>query len=303
MTALRPAEAARASLERAPLLGLGEIHWCPGVLDTFASLIESPELAGAFDDIVVEFGACQHQALMDRYIAGEALGEGDIACVWRDTLYFLLWSAPVYARFFARMRALNRRRRPGERLRVVLAEPPVAWEHMTDAGFRALHHRREALYVRCIERQVLAPGRRALLIFGLRHLVCRPGAPSSLAERLRARSPGAIELVHPWHVEKRVYSDDCLPSRMPHNRWVALSSAPGAARPPIDYLWHFAPPLRELSLPTHLFDDRMWLCRVVRRLEKLGPGHVERARALMSSAQRERFDALSVSGSGPPAGR
>lgn len=293
MTALLPVEAARASLERAPLLGLGEIHWCPGVLDTFASLIESPGLAGAFDDIVVEFGASQYQPLMDRYIAGEKIDD-DLACVRRDTLYFLLWSAPVYGRFFARMRALNRRRPPSERLRVVLAEPPVAWGQISDARFKTLHHRREALYVRRIERQVLTPGRRAILIFGLRHLARRveAGPPSSLADRLLAKRPGVIELVHPWHVEKRVYSDDCLPAPMPHNRWVALSSTPGADSPPVDYLWHFAAPAREVALPACLFTDRDWSGHIAFRLGRLGHAHLARARALMSAAQRECLDAL-----------
>ncbi|MFC0268728.1 hypothetical protein [Kushneria aurantia] len=283
---LDPFETLAAALERAPLVGLGEIHWCPAVLEAWCELIESPALAGSFDDIVVEFGASQHQALIDRYISGENVE--DIDAVRRDTLYFLLWSAPVYVRFFERIRALNRRRAPHSPLRVVLAEPPVDWRHLDAEAFAAAHREREARYVECIEREVLGRGRRALLIFGLRHLARAGGSDGdSLAERLLARRPASITLIHPFHAQKGLFSVDQLPPAPAYHHMIATPPGSGV---PADYLWQLGELPRRAALPNNLFDDPRWLDAATLRLAGLGKAHIERARGLMSEPQRRLFD-------------
>lgn len=295
MMAHRPETLIADILERCPLVGLGEIHWCPQVMKAITTLLESPALEGTFDDIVVEFGSARHQAWLDRYIRGDEVDETSLDAVWQDTLYFLLWSPPVYAEFFRRIRAVNLKRAPERRVRIVLAEPAVDWETLDGQGFARWHEAREQAYVRLIEQDVLDRGRRAILIFGLRHLThdSLPGAPyAPMGERLSRRHPGMIELIHPYHAQKGVFSGDYPPPDVRHNGLIvaaAFNASNGPAM--IDHIWCLGMLERRIVLPDVLFTDTARLAMVVARLHQLGEEHFMRARHMMTSPQQALFDA------------
>ena len=279
---------------RRTLVGLGEIHWCPQVMEAITALLENPALEGTFDDIVVEFGSARHQAWLDRYISGEDMDDAGLEAVWQDTLYFLLWSSPVYASFFRRLRTANLGRAFEHRVRVVLAEPAIDWEMLDGEGFARWHEQRERAYAECVEQEVLKRGRRAVLIFGLRHLTHHslPDAPyRPLAERLVKRYPGIIELIHPYHGEKGVFSGDHLYLDVRHDGLMLPAAAESSSGPAmIDHIWYLGDLKRRIALPDALFADTTWLVTIVTRLQRLGEEHVVRARRLMTAPQRAVFD-------------
>lgn len=279
---------------RRALVGLGEIHWCPAVMEAITALLENPALEGTFDDIVVEFGSARHQAWLDRYISGEDMDDAGLEAVWQDTLYFLLWSSPVYADFFRRLRAANLKRASRYRVRVILAEPAIDWETLDAEGFVRWHEQREGAYAERVEQEVLKRERRAVLVFGLRHLTHHSLPDASyepLAERLVKRYPGIIELIHPYHGEKGVFSGDHLFLDVRHNGLMLPAASEFSSGPAmIDHIWYLGDLERRIALPDALFADTTWLATIVARLQRLGETHIARARRLMTAPQRAIFD-------------
>src|SRR5262249_62022361 len=107
----KPNDAVAAVLDafdRYDLVALGEAHRNQNVHDFVLSLIRSADFAAKVNDIVVEFGNARYQAMMDRYIDGETVSQQELRRVWRDTVNILVWDAPVYERFFAAVREVNR---------------------------------------------------------------------------------------------------------------------------------------------------------------------------------------------------
>jgi hypothetical protein len=115
----------------------------------------------------------------------------------------LVWDAPVYERFFRTVRTVNRRNQE-RRLRVLLADPPIDWEHAAHDDWQRAAAQRDDYAAALVEREVLAKGHRALLIFGSGHVTrdtafdaygAVPARKPNLAERLEAQRPGSILLI------------------------------------------------------------------------------------------------------------
>jgi hypothetical protein len=205
----RPQNAVRSILrafDKYGIVALGEVHRNQQVHDFILSLARDPSFPGKVNDIVVEFGNARYQDLMDRYISGEAVSPGELRKIWRDTVNILVWDAPVYERFFAAIRALNRGLPEGKRLRVLLGDPPFDWnEIQSKEEWERLVPRRDPHAAKVIEEEVLAKNHKALLIFGAQHLM-RSSAYNrfsskpqelNLAEILDQRHPGATLLIWP----------------------------------------------------------------------------------------------------------
>jgi hypothetical protein len=183
------------------LVALGEAHRNEQVHRFIATLLRDPRFLPDGGDLVVEFGNARYQGLMDRYISGESVPRDDLAHVWRDTVNILVWDAPVYERFFETVRSINQRRLPDRRLRVLLADPPIDWSMIHDrTGWERIAATRDRHAADVIDREVLARGHRALLLFGSGHInneeaFDRYGKPNrirspNLAELLKAEHPG-----------------------------------------------------------------------------------------------------------------
>jgi hypothetical protein len=197
----RPHDAVRSIIEafaRHPIVALGEAHALREQHEFIAKLIRHPDFASGVDDIVVEFGSAAHQDVLDRFLGGADVPEVELRRVWRDTSQPLVWDAPVYERFFATVCTVNRGLPAGRRLRVLLGDPPLDWQQVRT---REDYHRlrpvgRNESMMSLLSTEVLARGRKALLIAGTAHVRRRPGqaAGISLVER---RHPGSVFVVVP----------------------------------------------------------------------------------------------------------
>ena len=188
------------------LVLISEHHWSVPVHEQLRRIIADPKLSGLVDDVVVEFGNPLYQSIVDRYIAGDPVPMDSVRLAWRNTTQLLAWDSPLYERFYESVRVLNASRPPDRRIRLVGGDPPIDWNRTTRAhdiprtyGFRDIET------IAIIEREVLAKGRRALVIIGEEHVLRTtdpaPGAPpkplerQSLGEALHQRHPGAAFLI------------------------------------------------------------------------------------------------------------
>ena len=135
------------------------------------ALIRHPTFARNVNDIVVEFGSARYQDVMDRYIRGEDVPEGEIRHAWQDTTQHAVWDAPIFEDFFRAVRQVNQPLAKNRQLRVLLADPPIDWAAVKTAPdhFKWLRMR-DTHGAELIQREVLAKKRKALLIFGAMHL-------------------------------------------------------------------------------------------------------------------------------------
>jgi hypothetical protein len=139
-------------------------------------LLFHPEFVGKITDIVVEFGSARYQELVDRFLLEcQAVDDTELRQVWRTAIGGrTYWDAPVYEQFFHNVRAINWMRPSSQRVRVLLGDPPVDLEtlyHATDKEVIFEIMQRDAHYAAVVEQEVLAKGRRALLIAGGNHLL------------------------------------------------------------------------------------------------------------------------------------
>jgi hypothetical protein len=208
LTEPRPRPAIKAVLDAFdwyPLVAIGEGHRNQQVHDFIVALLREPRFLQKVNDIVVEFGSARYQDVMDRYTGGDTVPPEALRRVWRDTVNILVWDAPVYERFFKTVRAVNRHRPRGARLRVLLADPPLDWANLhRREEWERVGETRDEHALEVIEREVLARKRRALLIFGSGHVTRdkafdaygpKPNRKPTLAELLEARHPGATLLI------------------------------------------------------------------------------------------------------------
>ena len=203
----RPAADAIADALRShPIVIIAEHHQSAPLHALLRTLIASPRIRDRVDDIVVEFANPLYQPVIDRYIAGGAVPRDSLRLAWRNTTQLLVWDSPLYEQFFETVRRLNTAPNAGRQLRIVAGDPPIDWNRTARAsdiprsyGFRDI----ETLPI--IEREVLAKGRRALVIIGEEHLprtsdtlraaAAKPMERATLGEALHRTHPGAAYLV------------------------------------------------------------------------------------------------------------
>lgn len=190
-----------------PLVAIGEVHRNEQVHRLIATLVRDPRFLPTGGDIVVEFGNARYQDRVDRYVYGNSVDETSLAAVWRDAVNILVWDAPVYRQFFAAVREANLTRRPASRLRVLLADPAMDWSTIHDgADWERIAATRDRHAADVTEREVLARGHRALLVFGAAHVenenaFGKPShpRPANLAALLEAEHPGVtLRITSDW---------------------------------------------------------------------------------------------------------
>jgi hypothetical protein len=167
--------------EQFSLVALGEMHGLEQEAAFIADVVRHPAFSQRVHAIVVEFGNAFHQALADRFVAGDSVAHSDVRRIWRDVAGAGPWGlrAPIYEQFFATVRAVNQTLPSSRRLRVLLGDPPVDWQAVrTPADARATISGRDAHFARVVEQEVLGKGQRALLIAGGFHFT--RAQPSSM---------------------------------------------------------------------------------------------------------------------------
>jgi hypothetical protein len=195
-----------ALFDATPIVAFGEHHGADAEHRILQALVCDPRFADTVDAVVVEFGNLRFQDVLDRYTRGDDVGPDELAAVWRETTQRRsgVWDDPVYRQFFAVVRSANRGRPPEQQVRVLAGDPPVDWATITDTQDcdqrdpSCLEHwDREASFVEVVRREVLVPGRTALLVAGAGHMARRlePGPPPSIPQALEATDPGSVTIV------------------------------------------------------------------------------------------------------------
>jgi hypothetical protein len=138
------------------------------------ALIRDPRFAVLANDIVVEGASGRYQDTMDRYLRGENVSAAELRKVWDDTTQQQfpgpMWTGEVPALPRA-VREMNAQMPVGRKLRVLLGDPPIEWEHVhTPADYRQWLEQRDSYPAAVIQREVIAKQRRGLVLFGGMHL-------------------------------------------------------------------------------------------------------------------------------------
>jgi hypothetical protein len=143
------------------------------------TLVRDPRFAAVVNDIVVESGSATYQGLMDRFVSGEPVPESALREIRENTVTATpAWDRPMFDEFLYAVRERNRSLPPERRLRILLGDPPIDWRTMTSAdNYREILLRRDSHPADLIRREVLARGRRALVIYGDGHLAARSERP------------------------------------------------------------------------------------------------------------------------------
>jgi hypothetical protein len=134
-------------------------------------LIRDPRFAEAVQDIVVEFGSARFQDTMDAFVNGAEIALESLRRAWMDTTQpDAIWDSPIYEEFFRAVRAVNARLPRERRLRVLLGDPAIDWETVkTREDLDRFASKRDEHAVDVIQRESLAKGRKALVIYGDYH--------------------------------------------------------------------------------------------------------------------------------------
>jgi hypothetical protein len=144
------------------------------------SLYRDPRFAAVVNDIVVESGSARYQDFMDRWVQGESVPEAELLRAVRENTVTPTpaWDRPMYDEMFRAVRDLNRSLPRDRRLRILLGDPPIDWSEVRNIDdYRAWLRRRDSHPAELIQREVLAKGRRALVVYGDGHFQARAERP------------------------------------------------------------------------------------------------------------------------------
>jgi hypothetical protein len=203
---VRPAiDGILSAFEKHPLVGIGDVHNMAQQEDFFAILIRDPRFAKEVGNVVVEFGTATHQDVLDRYINGAAVSFAELRGVWSDVVG---WTPTVtglgYANFFVQVRTTNLSLPPEQRIRVWLGEPVLDWAKVkTLEDIRPVMAQRDSYPASIIKREILAKGKKALVIYGNGHFGM-PGIPVELGpvhllrDLVEQDHPNAFFVVMPY---------------------------------------------------------------------------------------------------------
>jgi hypothetical protein len=134
-------------------------------------LVRDPRFPTVVNDILVEMGTARYQAVMDRYIRGETVPRQELRRAWEDTTNPGAGADnPIYQEFFAAVREVNAKLPNEKKLRVLLGDPPIAWEFVRSrSDLRRWNMQRDPHAFAVLKRESLSQDRRALVIYGDGH--------------------------------------------------------------------------------------------------------------------------------------
>jgi len=200
-----------AAFETHPLVGLGEWHSLAQELDFYAALIRDPRFARDVGNVVLEAGDAAQQGVVDRYVSDENVPFTELRKVWADTVGMFPTVLDLGTiNLYASIRSVNLTLPPANRVKVWLGDPPINWPQVrTKDDWQILENQRDSYPAALIEREVLAKGKKALVIYGSGHFGKYPGGMalsspvvSQRSLNMRAlldnRHPGALFVIVPY---------------------------------------------------------------------------------------------------------
>jgi hypothetical protein len=160
------------AFETFEVVGIPAAHGQKDIDDFILSLIRDPRFPASVNDIVVECGNVRYQPILDRYIAGENVPFTEVQHVWRDTTVQQMCGASgFYEQLYPLVRSLNQRLPATSRLRIVAADPPIDWSKIRSYEDLTPFFDRDGSIASVMEREVLSKYRKALMLFGVFHLL------------------------------------------------------------------------------------------------------------------------------------
>lgn len=178
-----------------PLVGLGDHHRMAQELDFYAALVHDRRFAKDIGNVVVEFGDAAQQTTIDRYVAGENVPYDQLRKVWADTVGWIpTVTALGYMNFYAQVRVVNQGLAPEQRIHVWLGDPPVDWSKIRARSDFPEIPDRDRYAADLIDSQILAKGKKALVIYGTYHF----NGQGSLKELVEQHHPRAFFVITPY---------------------------------------------------------------------------------------------------------
>jgi len=151
--------------------------------DIFLDLIRNPAFPAKADVIAVECGNSLYQPLLDRYIAGGNVPLAEVRQVWRNTTQPSCGFSVFYERLFPLVREINKSLPPAKKLRVLACDPPIDWSKVTSPEGLTPFEERDRTIAALMKTEVLAEGRKALMLFGVSHLLHGGGSAVAMYEQ------------------------------------------------------------------------------------------------------------------------
>ncbi len=168
----------------------GETHGDVRGPEFVARLINDPRFATTAIDVVMENGNARYQNAIDRYTSGDDVPYAELRGVWGDTTQPQVINPPgAIPIIYTALRDLNRTLPPAAYHRALLGDPPIDWEHVHSAAdFRPWLAKRDENGAEVVQREALAQGRRALLVYGGGHLQRKQQATNYVMDSPRAQT-------------------------------------------------------------------------------------------------------------------
>src|SRR5262249_37132474 len=152
-------------------------------IDFWLDFIRNPGLPGKVNDIAVECGNSLYQAILDRYIAGEDVARAEVREVWRNPTQASCGFSTFYEALFPLVRRINQKLPPATKLRVLACDPPIDWSKVNGPQDLTPYMRRDENIAAVMEKEVLTKHRKALMLFGIRHLTHGGGGAVAMYEK------------------------------------------------------------------------------------------------------------------------
>jgi hypothetical protein len=149
--------------------------------DFYLDLIRNRAFPDKVNDIAVECGNSLYQPILDRYIAGENVPFTEVRQVWRNTTQPSCGFSSFYERLFPLVRRINEKLPAAKKLRVLACDPPIDWSKVHSPEDLTPFMDRDARIATVMTNEVLSKHRKALMLFGIRHLLHGEGSSAAVA--------------------------------------------------------------------------------------------------------------------------
>ncbi len=160
-----------AAFDKYEVVAMPEAHGMKDVDDFILSLIRDPAFPNKVNDIEVECGNSLYQPILDRYIAGENVTFKEAQKAWRNTTQPMCGMSTFFEQFFPLVRAINQKLPAAKRLRVLAGDPPIDWDQVKTVQELSKFMNRDPSITSVMEKEVLEKHRKALMLFGVMHLL------------------------------------------------------------------------------------------------------------------------------------
>jgi hypothetical protein len=160
-----------AAFRSHPLVGIADNHGLAQELDFYGALVRDPRFASEVGNVVVEFGGASHQDTINRYVNGDPVPYTELRKVWFDLVGAVPGTLPLgYLNFYASVRQANLTLSPEHRIHIWLGEPEIDWSKIRNRDqWWALGDQRDRHAAEIIEKNILVPHKKALVIYGGAH--------------------------------------------------------------------------------------------------------------------------------------